>query len=158
MSKAESGKRKAVRKKPEGEAPPEFELADDLAGGEEATPASEPAESPDQPLTPSPDQKMAWDSSGDPISDLDAAAAMLTTLEVPIGQLPPGYVSQHVDVHVSRGQGQILKRLLAGLIARHARLPREPHLPHARFVQTNADAVRWLLEEIGRREGEGVKG
>ena len=169
MSKAENGKRKAGRRKPAGDAPDRPITPSPAAGlpvgAEPAEPAAglpvgaEPAE-PETEL-----EATDWDPSGDPLSDLDRAGQLLAgsvevevTVAVPLEPLPPGYVSRHVDVRVSRAQGQVLKRLLAGLVARHARLPKEPHQEHARFAQTNADAVRWLLEEIGQREKDGGDG
>lgn len=84
-------------------------------------------------------------------------APLSVTLHVPLGPdvEPEGYVSPcirdrggHVDIQLDRPQALTLARLFAGLDASDARLKNE------RRIQSQADVVRWLLEQIG----EGVTG
>lgn len=74
-------------------------------------------------------------------------------IHVPLGPVsdPAAYVKQHVDVWLSPTQGAGLKRLLSGLVAAHAVLPKDSSAPYGRHVQTHADAVRWMFESIGEK-------
>ena len=72
------------------------------------------------------------------------------TIEIPLAvDAGNGYLSRHVDVgRLSAVQKTSLRRLTLGLVAAEERL--ENGVP----VRTNADAVRWVLEQLAlRREG-----
>lgn len=65
------------------------------------------------------------------------------TIAVPIAdELPPGYVTRHVDVQLNRSQAETLKRIQVELNSRAERLENE------RFVQSAGDVVRWVVERI----------
>ena len=73
--------------------------------------------------------------------------AELMTVRAPLGEIKPdSHVSRHVDSRLTAAQGLALKRLVAGLDASHARLA------NGRPVVTGAEAMRWLLEQIGEKE------
>jgi hypothetical protein len=55
------------------------------------------------------------------------------------------YIPTHVDVHLSVTQAAALRRVFDGLQARAVRLE------NGRFVQTGADAVRWILEQVAEQ-------
>lgn len=48
---------------------------------------------------------------------------------------------KHIDVHLDLAQSQALTRLMAGLDG--------CKLASGRYVQSHADALRWLLDQIG---------
>ena len=65
-------------------------------------------------------------------------------IEVPLGTIPPkSYVPEVLNsFRLTQRQGLALKRLTAGLDAAHARLASGSQ------VDNQAEAVRWLLEQI----------
>lgn len=70
----------------------------------------------------------------------------LIEVAVPIADFPIGaYVTRHVEVQLDERQATTLKRLLAGLDRAGRRLANQ------RRVQSHADALKWLLEELGAR-------
>lgn len=71
--------------------------------------------------------------------DNDAAEVI-----VPLGQLHEGYLSNHVEARLtSDRQKRNMRRMLQGLRTDGAKLE------NGRFVETPADAVRWVLEQLG---------
>ena len=63
---------------------------------------------------------------------------------VPLGPLPPDvYLARHVDVQLSHDHAVVLRRIYEGLHSQ-ART-----LANGRFVQTNVDVVRYMLEQVG---------
>ncbi len=79
------------------------------------------------------------------------------TIRAPLstGELERIHIKRHLDFRLnSRVQRETAKRLYQGLNACGARLPNatEPGQP-GRYVQTVADAMRWLLEELGKKTG-----
>jgi hypothetical protein len=75
-----------------------------------------------------------------------APVVELIEIDVPFSdmQLDGCYISCHLDVRLTRRQGDTIRRIQLGLDAAGARLANN------RRVVTQADAIRWLLEEIGR--------
>lgn len=69
-------------------------------------------------------------------------------LELPLGVVPCGYVSRHVDARLDRRQGAALRRLQDGLDRAGRRLA------NGKRVISTADAVRWLLEQIDPKASE----
>jgi hypothetical protein len=68
------------------------------------------------------------------------------TIEVPLGKLDEGYLSRHVDARLtSQLQCESLRRLVKGL--RQA----GEKLEDGKQVTSYADAVKWLLEQVGQR-------
>jgi len=65
------------------------------------------------------------------------------TIVVPLGA-PMGhqYIQRHLNVQLAQAHGLTLRALRDGLDARGATLT------GGRHVQTNADAVKWLLEAV----------
>ena len=55
----------------------------------------------------------------------------------------------HVEAQLTREQTLALNRLFVGLDAGSYRLKATTSHPNGRRVQSKADAVRWLLEQIG---------
>ena len=73
------------------------------------------------------------------------------SLDVELGPKPAGiYVGRHLEVRLENPQAETLRKLFDGLALRAARLE------NGSYVRSVPDAVRWLLEEIGRREAGGV--
>jgi hypothetical protein len=69
------------------------------------------------------------------------------TIAVPLAPTPViAYVPLHIDVRLTHEQGLILKRLFEHLQSTGTRLA------GGRYMQTPPDALRWLCEEIQRRE------
>lgn len=79
---------------------------------------------------------------------MDAAAELFTvqivTLSVPVGMYPEsGYASNRCDVRLNtQNQRRALRKVVAGLAASNAQLQ------DGKFVQTPADAVKWMLEKL----------
>lgn len=80
---------------------------------------------------------------GDPFAE--EAAFRVITIEIPIGDMSKtGYITGHVEVnHLSANQKQGLNRLWNGLRESRATLR-----DREREVNTPADAIRWLLDNI----------
>jgi hypothetical protein len=64
-------------------------------------------------------------------------------LAVPLGEIGPGYCSPHVQVFLDASQAETMQRLVVGL------RDRRETTTNGREVRSAADAVRWLLEQIG---------
>ncbi len=108
----------------------------------EQTPPAPPAEAACE---------LAVDAENEPIEDVPAsppaAPRLLPTVEIVVPQaatdLTDCYISCHVDVRMTRRQGVALRRLSLALDAQNV------CLANGRRAITAADAVRWLLEQIG---------
>jgi hypothetical protein len=80
------------------------------------------------------------------------AAAELQKLTSVIIEVPllnvheTAYRPRHLNVQLNAMEADAMKRLLAGLDVRGDRVGG----PDGRRVQTAADAVRWLLEQVGK--------
>lgn len=67
----------------------------------------------------------------------------LTLDAIPVGEIPAGaYIIKHVETRLTHGQGTALRRLWYGLDRDGLRLA------DGRRVQSNAQAVCWLLEQL----------
>ena len=73
-----------------------------------------------------------------------AVEPVLVGLEVPLMEIPEGgYVTRHVEVQrLSLAQARTLKRIQCACLATGTRLT------NGKPVQSGADAVRWLLEQV----------
>lgn len=97
------------------------------------------------------------DIIGEPISNEPAEAAesagatntseavepQSATVEIPLGELHDGYLSNHVEARLDDKQRRNMRRMLHGLRQRGT------VMANGRFVETNADAIRWMLEQLG---------
>lgn len=80
----------------------------------------------------------------EPVETPAAAAAAVARVDLPLGEVPPGvFVSRHVEVQLSREQARAMRRLYEGLMNTNARLA------SGRRVKSPADAVRFILEQLG---------
>lgn len=62
---------------------------------------------------------------------------------VPVAAPPSGaYRQRHIDVHLDATQAEGLRRIFDGLQAAAAKLG------NGRFINSPADAVRWVLERV----------
>jgi len=64
-------------------------------------------------------------------------------IELPVG--PPefdGYVTRHIDIQLDQRQARALRRVFSALHDSAVRLP------NGRYVQSSADALRYILEQI----------
>ena len=88
------------------------------------------------------------------VAGSSARVPALVTIEVPVAEIPAEtYVQRHIDVHLvgrygGAAQRRALKRLTVGLNESHTTLKCGKH------VDTTADAIRWLLEQIGSNGSE----
>ena len=65
-------------------------------------------------------------------------------VEIPLGPIQEGFLSTHVEARLaSDRQRRNLRRMLVGLRAACAKLE------NGRFVSTQADLIKWLLEQLG---------
>lgn len=99
-----------------------------------AGPAEEQLEQLEQPQTP--------------IACVTEPAALPDPIDVqiaiPLADAPPtGYRSRHIEVQLKGDEPETMRRFFEGLDRRGERLP------DGRRVQSNADAIRWLLGKIG---------
>jgi len=93
------------------------------------TPASQPKKS-----TPAAKPKPKPEPSGLP----DAV-----TIQAPLGEIDQGYLNRHVEARLTtEQQQQSMRRLLRGLQMA------EERLSNGKPVASNADAIRWLLEQM----------
>jgi hypothetical protein len=76
-------------------------------------------------------------------SEKEAVELPTALIEVPLGESDSGYISNRVDVHLSAGERSTMKRVLNGLKSRGARLQ------SGKPIWSNADVVRWMLEQVG---------
>jgi hypothetical protein len=66
-------------------------------------------------------------------------------IELPLGEVGNGYLTNHVEVGgLNVPQRETLKRLFHGLDHAGARLA------NGKRVGSNADTIRWILEQIGQ--------
>jgi hypothetical protein len=64
-------------------------------------------------------------------------------IEVPLGNLVEGgHLSRHVEARLDQRQREALRRLYSGLYDARTKLA------NGKFVLSNADAIRWLLEQL----------
>lgn len=64
------------------------------------------------------------------------------TIQVPLGEIREGFLSSHVEARLATDkQRRNLRRMLLGLRASGAKLE------NGRFVNTQADLIKWLLEQ-----------
>ncbi len=65
-------------------------------------------------------------------------------LEVPVEDLPPdsNQSLMHIDIHLTRAQGNALRRVARGLDAARATLK------DGKRAVNRQDAIRWLLEQV----------
>lgn len=105
----------------------------------------------DEPAAAQQTDKQA--SNIDQVAPVEPAVALAAIADVPLGRLDPAaYRSRHVEVgHMTPDQATALKRLAIGLDQQGARLANGKH------IDSNADAVRWLLEQLGDAEGKRKK-
>lgn len=73
-----------------------------------------------------------------PAADVATDAVLI---EFPIGQLDTRFPNSRVDVHLDEARAQRYRCLLNGLMRSKARLAND--MP----VRTNADVIRWLLDQ-----------
>jgi hypothetical protein len=73
------------------------------------------------------------------------AGVRSVSVAVPLSEatLEGCYVSTHVEVRMSRAQGELVRRLHLALQAQQARVA------SGGLVRTPPDAIRWLLERLG---------
>ncbi len=77
-----------------------------------------------------------------PQSTIELPASVL--IEVPLGPLDQGYLSRHVEARfTSEIQRQAMRRLTNGLQQAGEKLA------DGKPVTSHADAVKWLLEQVG---------
>ena len=99
-----------------------------------------------EPLIPTPDA-----SPERPAAVLPQAAPELpasVVVEVPLGPLDQGYLSRHVEARFTNEiQRSAMRRLTNGL--RQA----GEKLVDGKPVTSHADAVKWLLEQVGNQGG-----
>jgi hypothetical protein len=62
-------------------------------------------------------------------------------LEIPVGPVVRQFPNSRVDLHLDRERAKRFHAILVGLIARKAKLA------NGKPVRTNADVVRWLLDQ-----------
>jgi hypothetical protein len=65
------------------------------------------------------------------------------TLDIPIGDPGDGYRQRHVQLQLSPRQAQGLALVSCGLV--------KAKLENGRLVQSRADALRWLLEQVAAK-------
>lgn len=70
-----------------------------------------------------------------------AMSADSVLIEFPLGSLDTQFPNSRVDVHLDHERSKRLRCLLVGLVTSKARLAND--MP----VRTNADVVRWLLDQ-----------
>jgi len=81
-----------------------------------------------------------------PIAPIPVQSAVTIAVPFSSASLDHCYISTHVDAQLSHQQGLALRRLHLGLDAAGAKLAND------RRVASAADAVRWLLEQVGARD------
>lgn len=64
-------------------------------------------------------------------------------VSMPLGEIGPGYRSTHVQAFLDTAQAETMQRLVVGLRDRRATTANH------REIRSAADAVRWLLEQMG---------
>lgn len=62
-------------------------------------------------------------------------------LEIPVGSIVRAFPNSRVDVHLDRERSKRFHAILVGLIAKRAKLA------NGKPVRTNADVIRWLLDQ-----------
>lgn len=63
-------------------------------------------------------------------------------IEAPMGGLDEGYLSRHVQVQLNGHQRETLRRLVNGL------RDSDERLADGKAIESNADAVKWILEQL----------
>lgn len=58
-----------------------------------------------------------------------------------------GYRSRHIDLQLSAGEQEVVARLRAGLVERHATLVPKGE-GRGKHVESANDAVRWLIQQV----------
>lgn len=65
-------------------------------------------------------------------------------LALTLGELPPNiYISRHLDIQLNSVQAVVLRRLFEGYYQTATRLA------NGRYVQSPADVIRYVLEQVG---------
>lgn len=64
-------------------------------------------------------------------------------VRVPLGEIGPGYRSRHIETYLTPDQTETMQRLVVAL------RDRRTTTANGREIRSAADAVRWLLEQIG---------
>lgn len=64
------------------------------------------------------------------------------TFSAPLGELPEGYISRHVEAQLSPQQARALRRIYEGCVDQGLRLA------NGRPVRHSADVIRYLLEQV----------
>jgi len=72
-------------------------------------------------------------------------------LEIPVGSIVRVFPNSRVDVHLDRERSKRFHAILVGLIARRAKLS------NGKPVRTNADVIRWLLDQPDLHGAENPK-
>ena len=80
---------------------------------------------------------------------LDADGHVMAVLTAPLAPVSDAYRQRHVDVHLTADQALALRRLFDGL--RNTGIM----LANGYFINRPTDAVRWLLEQLGRSDAPG---
>lgn len=75
-------------------------------------------------------------------------AIPLVGIEVPLLLADTGYMPRHADVYFKGSEGETVRGLREALNAAHMRLE------DGRHVESNTDALRWLIQEVGRKAAE----
>ena len=79
--------------------------------------------------------------------NLEAEILAVDVQDIPLASMEEGtYHGRHVQVRLREEESVMLWRLRKGLQMRHAQLPQGWH------VESNADALRWLLARLGEAE------
>jgi hypothetical protein len=111
-----------------------------------------PARTPDRSAPPRPGIAMQGDDSQlraafERVAELApevVSAPASATITLPIGTIAPGvFVSRHVDVQLKGAQARAMRRLFEGLLDQGAKLA------NGRRVASPADAIRYVLEQLG---------
>jgi len=99
-------------------------------------PEPDPIEALDEPMPDLPEP--------DPIVEAPAAAPKVRriVLELPYAPVTAGYEQRHIDVLLSHRQATAMRHVFDGLQASATKLR------NGKFVQSTADAIRWLTEQV----------
>jgi hypothetical protein len=84
-------------------------------------------------------------------ADAESLAIIAPALPVDFGE-PHGYVSDHVEMRLTRRQAVALRAVFDGCIAAGVRTPQR------RVVDSHAAAVRWILDAIADAAGNRLAG
>lgn len=79
-------------------------------------------------------------------------------VNIPLAEIADGYCSRHIEVgRLTQSQSKTLRMIRDGLMVNQAQVPSEFCKDAVRPVKSNADVVRWLLDEVARTH-DGISG